>query len=330
MLESSYLIYGAIFLCALLLVEGVYYLVNDNVGRASTVNRRMQLLASGQSNREVYETLLRRTASNLSAYGLAGRIYSALDHLVMQAGITLPTVRILMFMVGLAAFAFIAILVLARTTFIPSVMPLPMAALLGGVLIGFGFPLLHINSKRAARLKKFGEQLPDALDVMVRSLRAGHPVSAAMNLVTREMPDPIGTEFGIAVDEMTYGLDLRDALENLGDRVKVKDFQYVVVSISIQHDTGGNLAEVLAGLSKVIRDRYKLFRKIRALSGEGRMSALVLSVLPFITFTVIFTLSPGYYKSAWGDPLFMPIAVGGAGAMLFGIFVMYRMVNFRV
>ena len=151
-----------------------------------------------------------------------------------------------------------------------------------------------------------------------------------MNLVTREMPDPIGTEFGIAVDEMTYGLDLRDALENLGDRVDVKDFQYVVVSISIQHDTGGNLAEVLSGLSKVIRDRFKLFRKIKALSGEGRMSAIVLSLLPFVTFAVIFSISPRFYTRVFPDPLFLPIAGGGFAMMLVGIFIMYRMVNFRV
>jgi tight adherence protein B len=330
MLESSYLIYGAIFLCALLLVEGIYYLVNDNVGRTSKVNRRMQLLDAGQTNREVYETLLRRTPDSVSMFGPAGSLYGWFDQLVMQAGVSIATARILLFMVGLAVFTFICVLVFARATFIPSVMPLPVAAGIAGVLIGFGGPILQLKAMRDGRIKKFSEQLPDALDVMVRSLKAGHPVSAAMNLVTREMPDPIGTEFGIAVDEMTYGLDLRDALENLGDRVKVKDFQYVVVSISIQHDTGGNLAEVLAGLSRVIRDRYKLFRKVRALSGEGRMSAVVLSVLPFGTFTIIFSLSPQYYTKVFGDPLFLPIAGGSLGMMVIGIMIMYRMVNFRV
>ena len=129
------------------------------------------------------------------------------------------------------------------------------------VLFGIIAPIMHLKTMRANRVKKFSEQLPDALDIMVRSLQAGHPISAAMSLVSKEMSDPIGTEFGIAVDEMTYGLDMRDALESMGRRMEVQDFQYVVVSINIQHETGGNLAEVLRNLSTVIRDRFRMFKK---------------------------------------------------------------------
>jgi tight adherence protein B len=165
---------------------------------------------------------------------------------------------------------------------------------------------------------------------MVRSLQAGHPISAAISLVSKEMGDPIGTEFGIAVDEMTYGLDMREALYNMGRRIEIQDFQYVVVSINIQHETGGNLAEVLRNLSTVIRDRFRMFKKIRALSSEGRLSAIVLSFLPFAVGAIIFTGNPGFYLNVADDPLFLPMMAAALGLMLAGIFIMYRMVNFRV
>ena len=330
LIESQYFVYGAIFVCALLVVEGVYYLFFENVFGRSNANRRMQMLAGGATTREVYEQLLRRPSDNLQFLGPLIHPYMAFDRMVMQAGISMATSRILIIIGALWGTVFFSVLVLGRTTNLAAVMPLPIAAALAATLLGAGLPFMRIMSMRSDRLKQFGAQLPDSLDVMVRSLHAGHPVSAAMNLVTKEMPDPIGTEFGIAVDEMTYGLDLRDALHNLADRVPVEDFQYVVVSIGIQHDTGGNLAEVLHGLSTVIRDRFKLFRKIKALSGEGRMSAMILSILPFITVAVIFVISPTFYLSVLDDPLFAPIAGGAFGLMLIGIYIMYKMVNFRV
>ena len=198
------------------------------------------------------------------------------------------------------------------------------------MLAGVLAPIVYLNWLRTKRIKDFGEQLPDALDIMVRSLQAGHPISAAVSLVSKEMNDPIGTEFGIAVDEMTYGLDMREALYNMGRRIEIQDFQYVVVSINIQHETGGNLAEVLRNLSMVIRDRFRMFKKIRALSSEGRLSAVVLSFLPFAVGAIIFTGNPGFYLNVADDPLFLPMMGAALGLMLAGIFIMYRMVNFRV
>ena len=198
------------------------------------------------------------------------------------------------------------------------------------LMVGFLVPIVYLMSRKATRLRKFSEQLPDALDIMVRSLQAGHPISAAISLVCKEMEDPIGTEFGIAVDEMTYGLAIHEALENMGRRIEVQDFQYVVVSMNIQNETGGNLAEVLRNLSTVIRDRFRMFKKVRALSSEGRLSAVVLSFLPFAVGALIFVGNPGFYLSVIDDPLFLPIMGGALGLMLDGIFIMYRMVNFRI
>ena len=140
----------------------------------------------------------------------------------------------------------------------------------------------------------------------------------------------MGSEFGIVVDEMTYGLELRQALENMAERVRHPDFEYLIVAINIQHETGGNLAEVLSGLSQIIRDRFRMFNKIKALSAEGRMSAWVLSVLPIGTLFVLSVMAPAYYGRVMNDPMFWPIAGTAVGLLILGIYMMYRMVNFRV
>ena len=131
---------------------------------------------------------------------------------------------------------------------------------------------------RARRHKKFNAQFPDAIDIIVRSLRAGHPVPTAINMVSREMSDPIGSEFGIVTDEITYGADLETAMRNLYFRVGTDDLPLFVTAVAIQGSTGGNLGEILQNLSGVIRQRFKMRRKIRALAAEGRASALILSV----------------------------------------------------
>jgi tight adherence protein B len=236
----------------------------------------------------------------------------------------------LLIMLGLMLACFLFLLYFTNAGTLPgqpaAIVGWVLLSLLAGVLV----PIVYLNYLRSNRIKQFSEQLPDALDIMVRSLQAGHPISAAIGLVSKEMNDPIGTEFGIAVDEMTYGLDMREALYNMGRRIEIQDFEYVVVSINIQHDTGGNLAEVLNKLSMVIRDRFRMFKKIRALSSEGRLSAVVLSFLPFGVGAIIFTGNPGFYLNVADDPLFLPMMGGALGLMLVGIFIMYRMVNFRV
>jgi tight adherence protein B len=173
-------------------------------------------------------------------------------------------------------------------------------------------------------------QLPDAIDIVVRSLRAGHPVSTSISMVAREMRDPIATEFGLVVDEMTYGLNLDVALSNLARRVGLSDLRFLVVAVMIQTQVGGNLAEILSGLSRVIRERAKMRAKIRALSAEGRFSAGLLSILPFALAGVINLLTPTFYSAVSNDPVFWPILGFGCFLMVVGVLVMYRLVNFRV
>jgi len=164
--------------------------------------------------------------------------------------------------------------------------------------------------------------------MIVRSLRAGHPTTAAIALVAREMPDPLGTEFGIVSDEITFGLSLENAVRKLSQRVGFDGLQLLSVSLSIQAKTGGNLTEILSNLSSVLRERQKLRLKIRALSAEGRVSAWIISLFPLAMIGILMILAPSFYGDVWGSPLIAPVfTVFGLWALL-GDFIMYRMVNF--
>ena len=328
--QIEYLLYGAVFLCALLLIEGLYYLHADSQAGRETVNRRMKMLASGKPAREVYEILKRKPKHAYSHLGEVGNLLNWFEQLITQSGLTVSMNRMFLIMGALTLFSFFAMAWLSiRFSFAPSIGATAFAMVLA-LVIGIGLPIIHLSKLKDRRLKMFSEQLPEALDVMVRSLLAGHPVNAAMNLVTKEMPDPIGSEFGIAVDEMTYGLDLRDALGNMGSRIDLEDFQYVLVSINIQHETGGNLAEVLSSLSRIMRDRFRMFKKIRVLSAEGRLSAKILAILPFIFAGFLMLRSPDYYLDAAEDDLFWPFVLGALVLEAVGIYIMHRLVNFRV
>jgi tight adherence protein B len=223
--------------------------------------------------------------------------------------------------VGVATAAFIGVFI-----FKGSVLYGLLAALFCGVVM----PPFVLKFLRSRRQKKFSAQFPDGIDIIVRSLRAGHPVPIAISMVSREMKDPIGTEFGIVSDELTYGSDLEAAMRNLFYRIGTDDLPLFVTAVAIQRSTGGNLGEILENLSSVIRQRFKMRRKIRALASEGRASALILSSLPVGMFAVIQFLVPNFYASVWNEDL-TKICLTLAGCWMgVGNFIMYRMVNFRI
>ena len=197
------------------------------------------------------------------------------------------------------------------------------------LLSTLGLSLLFLEMRRQKRMTECTEQLPDALDVVVRGVRVGYPLPTALNLVARELPDPIGAEFAITSDEISFGQDVRTAVENLYRRIGHEDLQFFVVAINVQNQTGGNLAEVLSRLSRLLRTRSKLRLKIRSLSAEGRISAVVLSVMPFILFGGISLISPSYFGEIRNDPLVMPALIYGAISLLIGNVLMYRMVHFK-
>jgi tight adherence protein B len=228
----------------------------------------------------------------------------------------------------IAIFAFIIILMLAAGSPVGPGRLLLVATI--ALIIGFFVPLLLLQRRAQARTRKMLEQFPVALDVFVRGLRAGHPVAAALDLLTVEMPDPIGSQFGIVVDEVTYGADLRDALLAMAERWDIDDMRMFVVSLSVQNETGGNLAEILENLSKVIRDRHSMLMKVRALSSEGRMTAVMLTLLPVLTLSGLFLVNPAFYLQVADDPIFVPGFVALILLYAVGFFTIRRMVDLKV
>jgi tight adherence protein B len=288
------------------------------------VNRRLSLLAGGGDARVVLRKLSRRPMQgdnhDLALALLRIPPIRALDHLAARAGLLTPIEHLLVAL-GLSVVAAVLACLAAGIGPELAVPAGPVGAVVVWVLV-----LRRLARRRNAR---FAEQFPKALTLISRSLRAGHPLSTALSLVAREMPDPLGSEFGMVFDEMTYGQDLRGALANLCRRVDGRELRYMAVAISIQQSTGGNLAQLLDSLAGVLHEVERMHRKVRALSAEGRLSALVLSVLPFAVAFGIALLAPGYYDEVFRDrPFLIVLCLGGAGIGL-GILMMVRMVNFR-
>jgi len=201
-------------------------------------------------------------------------------------------------------------------------------------VIGFGVgafaPFFVISFLVKRRQKKAVSQLPDALDVIIRSLAAGHPVPVAMGLVAREMPDPIGSEFGIASDEVSFGSTISAAVQKMSDRIGHEDFELFSAMIRLQERTGGNLAELLRSNAKTIRDRQKMRLKIKASSAEGRMSALILNAAPIILFISVNKMSPDFYGDVQDNPVVTYTLWGVVVWMVIGNLVMRKMINFKI
>jgi len=191
-------------------------------------------------------------------------------------------------------------------------------------------PWVIVSQRAAGRRRLMEEQFPVALDVFTRGLRAGHPISSAIQLVTEEMEDPIGSEFGLVADEVTYGAELTDALLALADRWDMSDIRMFVISLSVQSETGGNLAEILENLSSIIRGRASMYLKVRALSAEGRVSALVLTVIPILVVAILMLANPPYYLDVSTDPIFIFGFSGLILLYLVGVLIIRKLVDLKV
>jgi len=314
-----YLIYLLVGLSAAMFAEGFYLLAYNKTSYRKNINRRLKVMEQ-KPDRESVLVQLRRERG-LTSGGDYRLPLVNLNQLVLQSGVTIGFSRLILLIVLAMVGAFAATVV-----FDGSLLHAVGAALFCGLVL----PFLVLKFVRARRQKKFAAQFPDAIDIIVRSLRAGHPVPIAINMVARELGDPIGSEFGTVTDEITYGADLETAMRNLYFRVGTDDLPLFVTAVAIQGSTGGNLGEILENLSGVIRLRFKMRRKIRALAAEGRASALILSSLPIGMFAVINFLVPTFYASVWHEDL-TKIGLVLAGCWMgIGNVIMYRMVNFRI
>jgi tight adherence protein B len=199
-----------------------------------------------------------------------------------------------------------------------------------GALLFFTLPWLWLFTKRATRLKKFAGQLPDAMELVARALRAGHSLAAGMHVVAEEMPAPISKEFGRVYEEQNLGIPLEEALKNMCDRVPNLDLKFFVTSVAIQRQTGGDLAEILDRIGHVIRERFKILGQVKALTAEGRLSGVVLIALPIGLFMMMMYMKPDYIELLWKDPMGVKMSIGAIVLMLIGSYAIKKIVDIKV
>ena len=320
-------LFGAVVLAVETLVGSMAS--SHTVGKA--INLRLKLIGQGRTHGETF-SLLRRSESALPLWlpPFLGRLGSKFERMLMAAQVTMSTGRLMLLILIGPVVLFFAILMIMAAASVPIAFGrLIMVATFSG-LLGAALPLMVLQFKANRTRKKMQEQFPVAVDVFVRGLRAGHPIAAALDLLTVEMPDPMGSQFGLVVDEVTYGADLRDALQAMANRWDLDDMRMFVVSLSVQNETGGNLAEILENLSTVIRERASMMMKVRALSSEGRMTSIMLTGLPIFAFTTLFMANPAFYLDVSDDPAFLPGFLGLILLYIIGFVSIRRLVDLKV
>jgi tight adherence protein B len=315
-LNELLLISAIVFVAAALAVHRIYWIAWRSRRARSSINRRLALSKPVATGQERLDSL--REARGLAAFD--NPLLRRYNDFLLQTGLRLDRNLLLLCMLALSAILFGAL----GLTFGYGAVTLVTAT-----LFAVAFIVLFFKIVRQKRVARFSGLLPDSIDVIVRGLRVGYPLPAALDLVAREMPDPIGTEFGMTSHEIAFGQDIRTAIENLYRRVGQDDLLFLIMAVNVQNQTGGNLAEILSGLSRLLRNRAKIHLKMRALSADGRMSAVVLSLIPFILFGLICLISPAYFGEVRNHPLVIPALVYAAISLLLGNLVMYRMVNFK-
>jgi len=314
-----------VFVAVLLFLESMYLLWNAYHGpEARKIKHRLQVL-SGNRDKSVQTRLLRqRMLSDLPAVERAlGRFprMHGLDRFILQSGLEWTVAKLLLSCLVLFVASWMAI----RSQLLLPPLLIPVAALLVGAM-----PLAFVAWLRHKRLQKIQQQLPDGLDLMTRALRAGHAFSSALKMTAEEMAEPLATEFRTVHDEVNFGVSLNQALSHLSDRVPMTDVRYFVVAVLIQRESGGNLTEILSNLSRLIRERLKLHARIRVLSSEGRLSAWVLGLMPFLIAGALNIFNPDFMSKLWTDPIGIAITQYLLTMMAIGVLVLIKIVKIRV
>jgi tight adherence protein B len=311
------IIYIAVFCAVVLGVQGGFWLFAEQKTTRGAINRRLLLAKQQNSAREIFETLKRERG----VIGLDSAYLGHWNDVLIQTGLRLDG----KLLIGVAFSLGLVLFLLLGNAFGYGLLSFIFSAILSVLAL-----VLFLAIIRRRRVAKFSEQLPDAIDVIVRGVRSGYPFTVALNLVAKEMSDPIGTEFGMTSDEISFGSEIGAALDNLFQRVGHGDLLYLIMSIKIQNQTGGNLAEILSRLARLIRERAMLRLKVKALSAEGRLSAVFLTAMPFLLFGVITLLQPDYFFSVRNHPIVMPALIVCSIMLALGNVIIYRMVNFKV
>ena len=313
-MTPQWLIYFLIFASVFLAFQGVRGFLSGRAENRRTA-QRFSAIDGFAGHREEVELLKKRSSGATRTDALAGA-----QALLLQSGTNLTPARL-----GVTFAVMAALLYWPASKYLGFVPGIGISALVPAALL-----LLFLRRKRSKRIAKFGEQLPDVLEVIIRSLKAGHPLPVSVSLVGREMPSPAGPEFTMVFDEISYGREIRGALENLMDRVGHPDINFLITSVGIAHQTGGNLGEILARLSKLMRERFRMKRKIKSLSAEGRYGGYFLSVVPALIFLAVLATTPTYYGEFWGHPTQNKMLAVAGIMLLIGNFMIYKLVNFKV
>jgi tight adherence protein B len=314
-----------IFVAVVLAIEGAFLWWSSSHGAAARrIESRIRALsAGGQLQKErlsILKDRMLRDSSKLEKLVMSVPRLKSLDLFLQQSGLSWSVTRLVMMSVTLPLAVFAATLLA----------PIP---IMFGATIAFatsGIPYLYVNRKRSKRLSKLERQLPDVADTISRALRAGHSFPSAVGMISTEFAEPMSGEFRITFDEINYGVPLNDALLNLAKRVPIRDLRYFVIAVLIQRETGGNLAEVLDSIASLIRERFKLFDKVRVLAAEGKMSAWVLGLLPFVTAGAMFVLNREFLAVLWQDPVGLKVIYAMLSSMVSGVFWMRRIIRIRV
>jgi len=314
-MSAEPIIYGLIFVGVLVLVEGLYLVTfGKSISLNNRVNRRLEMLDKGTGREEVLEKLRKEMQQHMKSRSIP--LYSLLGEKAQKAAIAFTPRQLIMIMGVLAVVAFMGL-----TIGTASSMPVRIVMSIG---IGVGAVYFWVSSKANKRTAMIEEQLPDAVELMVRSLRVGHPFTSAVQIVSKEVQDPLGSEMGIIADESAYGRDVGDALKEMAERLDMQDLRFLAVAVNIQQTSGGNLAEILAGLAKVIRARFRLFRRVKAITAEAKWSGKFLSAFPLLALVVINVGDPHYYDEVRDHAYFIP------ACFLVGIFLGLNLLVMRI
>ena len=319
------LIFGLLaFIVSLFVLESILYAVRTirNPDR-NKIRNRLKALSFKQGPTETPHILRQRMLSEVPGLNriLSGLpVAKRLDRLIEQANVQYPLGFYVLLTLVLASAGFLASSFATRN---------PVICVIVGILLG-AIPFYYVSSKKRRRMNKLERQLPDGLELIARALRAGHAFSNGISLAADEFDDPLGTEFGRTLDEINFGVSVPDALKNLAGRVDSSDIKYFVVSVIIQRDAGGNLAEIMDKIGHVIRERFRLRGKIRVLSAEGKMTAVILGAIPFVVIIALHFMNPKYINTLLAEPA-GKIVSGVAGfMMIIGILVMRRLIRIKV
>ncbi len=314
-----------IFVALMLFLEGFYMMWKSYRGQdAQKIAQRLRSLSIRIDKTAQPGLLKQRTLSEIPRFErLLLNLPQAhrLDQFILQAGLDWTVSKLLLSCITAGVAAWMLMTLVAYQSVL-------LSALVGAALAAL--PLLYVQRKRHRRLAKLEQQLPEALDLMTRALRAGHAFSSGMQMIGQEMSEPIASEFQIVHDQVNFGVSLQQALTNLSERIPITDLRYFVVAVLIQRDSGGNLTEVLSNLSRLIRERLKLLAKVRVLSSEGRLSAWILGVMPFALAALMNLMNPEFMAPLWKDPIGIGIIKYTLFLMVLGVLCLIKIIKIRV